>query len=287
MDPTLPRRARTAVRRAAGNARSGSARSRPPRPSRRLPRATPASAMSRSATRKPIVRDVSPISRGPETANRDPSGRSNMSADEPATSTSGRPSTSRTNAAISGRRSVAVPAKMRPSISTLHERSTFFSVEPTDLQLVASLRAGDEAAFRPGRARVERVDASRRADLRPVRGIAEDVVGETWLRVLERTRPLRGPLLAQDVGLSDPRQHSQDACATRGPRRAVLVAAGSGPRARGGCRRQTASGPRTTSAIPVTGRHRHASSRRSGCSPPRLERESPGDRRAAAESSAQ
>jgi hypothetical protein len=65
------------------------------------------------------LRDVAPISRGPETAKREPSGRSNMSADAPATSTRGNPSTSRTNAAISGRRSVAVPAKTRPRISKL------------------------------------------------------------------------------------------------------------------------------------------------------------------------
>ena len=57
-------------------------------------------------------------------------------------------------------------------------------MEPTDAQLVASLRAGDEAAFRQV---VREWNASmlRVAQIFvPSRAIAEDVVGETWLRVL-------------------------------------------------------------------------------------------------------
>jgi RNA polymerase sigma-70 factor, ECF subfamily len=57
-------------------------------------------------------------------------------------------------------------------------------VEPTDAQLVAALRAGDEETFRmlvlmwnPSMLRVAQIFV-------PSRAIAEDVVGETWLRVL-------------------------------------------------------------------------------------------------------
>jgi RNA polymerase sigma-70 factor, ECF subfamily len=65
-------------------------------------------------------------------------------------------------------------------------------VERTDEQLVAALRAGDEDAFR------ELVRAWNGSMLRvaqifvPSRAIAEDVVGETWLRVLRALDQFEG-----------------------------------------------------------------------------------------------
>ncbi|HEY0416741.1 MAG TPA: sigma-70 family RNA polymerase sigma factor [Gaiellaceae bacterium] len=63
---------------------------------------------------------------------------------------------------------------------------------PTDDQLVAALRAGDEDAFRtivrewgPSLLRVAQI-------FTPTRAVAEDVVGETWLRVLRALDTFEG-----------------------------------------------------------------------------------------------
>jgi RNA polymerase sigma-70 factor (ECF subfamily) len=57
-------------------------------------------------------------------------------------------------------------------------------VEPTDAQLVAALRAGDEETFRV-LVRMWNASMLRVAQIFvPSRAVAEDVVGETWLRVL-------------------------------------------------------------------------------------------------------
>ena len=168
-----------------------------------------------------------------------------------------------------------MPAKTRPRISTLDQRSTFFSVEPTDAQLVASLRAGDEAAFRQvvrewnaSMLRVAQIFVPSRADRRRRRG--GDVAAraqrrldrfegrsslKTWVfRILVNTAKTR----AQREGRVVPFSSLQDP--GRVPEAAV---------------ERTGSGRRTTSAIPVTGRRRRASCRRSGCSPPRRVRGSP------------
>jgi RNA polymerase sigma-70 factor (ECF subfamily) len=65
-------------------------------------------------------------------------------------------------------------------------------VTPTDDQLVAALRAGDEDAFRtivrewgPSLLRVAQI-------FTPTRAVAEDVVGETWLRVLRALDTFEG-----------------------------------------------------------------------------------------------
>ena len=65
-----------------------------------------------------MVREVSPISRGPATAKKAPSGSANMSALTPPAGAGASPSTSATKRAISGRRSVALPANTSPRIST-------------------------------------------------------------------------------------------------------------------------------------------------------------------------
>ena len=43
------------------------------------------------------------------------------------------------------------------------------------------------------------------------RRVAEEVVQDTWLGGARGHRPLRGPLVAEDLGLPDPGQHRQDA----------------------------------------------------------------------------
>ena len=83
--------------------------------------------------------------------------------------------------------------------------------EQDERELVARLRDGDEAAFAtlvqmysPALLRLARMYVSTRA-------VAEDVVQETWLGVLQGPGPVRAALLAQDLDLPDSRQHRQDA----------------------------------------------------------------------------
>ncbi len=86
----------------------------------------------------------------------------------------------------------------------------------------ACRRRGDVRAARP---RVERVAAARRADLRPVaRDRRGGRAGDLAARA-RRARPVRGPLVAEDLGLPHPRQHREDAGAARRACAAVLVAA--------------------------------------------------------------
>ena len=87
----------------------------------------------------------------------------------------------------------------------------------TDEQLLESLRAGDEGAF------AELVARYSGALLRVARmyvsseAVAQEVVQETWIGVIRGPRSLRGPLVAEDLDLSNPHQHRQDARPARGP----------------------------------------------------------------------
>ena len=86
------------------------------------------------------------------------------------------------------------------------------------------LRARDEGAFME---LVERYGASLlRVALLFVatRAVAEEVVQETWLGVLHGHRPLRGPLVAEDLDLPHPHEPREDARRARGAQRPVLVA---------------------------------------------------------------
>ena len=113
--------------------------------------------------------------------------------------------------------------------------------------LVERLRAGDEAAFAAVDPRMyEPVDccASREMYVSS-RAVAEDVVQETWVAVLERHRPLRGPLVAEDVDLPDPREHGEDARRARARGRSVLFAL---RRRRGEASTRPSSGSRSPAA---------------------------------------
>ena len=93
-------------------------------------------------------------------------------------------------------------------------------VVDADAELLARLRAGDEDAF------IELVDRYGPLMLRialahvRTRAVAEEVVQEAWLGVAQRARPLRGPLLAEDLDPAHPRQHARK---TRGEREARTV----------------------------------------------------------------
>ena len=135
-------------------------------------------------------------------------------------------------------------------------------VDADEQRLLAGLRAREEWAFmelveRYG-ASLLRVALALRGDARGGRGgRAGDVA-----RRARRDRPLRGPLVAQDLALPDPHEPGQDAGGARGAEHPVLVA-----RRRGGRRRTsrrstpTASCPPTTRAGRATGPRRRARGR--------------------------
>ena len=66
------------------------------------------------------------------------------------------------------------------------------------------------------------------------RAVAEEVVQETWLAVLNGHRPLRGPLLAQDLDLPHPRQPGEDTRRAGGPDDPLLCSGRRRLRAGGG-----------------------------------------------------
>src|SRR4029079_7510926 len=103
-----------------------------------------------------------------------------------------------------------------------------------DDAILARLRAGDEAAFEQ---LVSQHDAALHRVARtfvPTQALADDVVHETWLRVIRRrggpgdvprrdprTRWLRGTLVAAALDLHDPRQPRADASGAGGAQPAV------------------------------------------------------------------
>ena len=92
------------------------------------------------------------------------------------------------------------------------------------------LRARDEAAFME---LVERLTPSMRRVARmfvSTDAVADEVVQEAWVGVLRGHRRVRGALVAADLDLPDPREHRQDARATRGPQRPVRDARRRRPR---------------------------------------------------------
>ena len=91
----------------------------------------------------------------------------------------------------------------------------------TDDAIVAGLRSGDEAVF------AQLLDDWSRSMLLLARTFvsteasAEEVVQDTWLAVIQGHRPVRGPILAADLGLPDPGQHREEARRAGEPHRAV------------------------------------------------------------------
>ena len=85
-----------------------------------------------------------------------------------------------------------------------------------DEQILAALKRGDEAAF------IQLVELHQTLMLRVARryvrssAVAEEVVQETWLGVLNGLRPLRGPRLAEDVDLPHPHQPRDQPGGARG-----------------------------------------------------------------------
>ena len=97
---------------------------------------------------------------------------------------------------------------------------------PTDAELVARLRARDEAAFAlvldawsGGMVRVARSIVSTHAS-------ADEVVQDAWLAVIQGIGGVRGPVVAQDLGVPDPGEHREAAGDAGGPSRAVEPGAG-------------------------------------------------------------
>ena len=150
------------------------------------------------------------------------------------------------------------------------------SVDPAELRELEALRAGDEEAFMV----LVRVHSAllRVAQIYVRRAVAEEVVQETWLGGSEGARPLRGPLVAQDLDLPDPRQHGQDAGRARGP---TMPFSSLGTRAACPSRRSTptasapedrVAGPLGVDAAPLT------SCPRNGCCGGDARRDPTGDR---------
>ena len=134
----------------------------------------------------------------------------------------------------------------------------------------------DRAAARRRRARLRGrrdallpVDARRRARLRALAlGRRRGRAGGLACRP-ERPRPLRGPLVAPDVGAADRRQHRADARRARGARRSGVVASVRGRRAggrAGALPRRRRPLPRPLVVVPDRLAHR---SRSRSCSPRR------------------
>ena len=127
--------------------------------------------------------------------------------------------------------SLAVAVALRPRMSrTRCRRDPVYCarVLVADTEVVARLRAGDEAVFAqvvrawsPAMLRVARAHVHSHAT-------AEEVVQETWLGVL---RALDGSRAAPsaDLGVPDPRQHRSPPRQARGPERSCRPHSRSGP----------------------------------------------------------
>ena len=116
---------------------------------------------------------------------------------------------------------------------------------PPDALLVERLRAGDDAAF------AALLDAWSSGMHRVARGFvatadsADEVVQDTWLAVIQGLAGLRGTLLAEDLGLPDPRQHGPAARRAGEPDGAVEQP----HRRRRGADRRPVPVPRARSAV--------------------------------------
>ena len=151
---------------------------------------------------------------------------------------------------------------------------TVARVERSDAQLVAALRAGDEETFRL-LVREWHASLLRVAQIFvPSRAVAEEVVQETWLRVLGAVDRFEGRSSLKTWVF----RILVNTAKTRAQRegRSLPFSALSDPGAhpRGGGRRRPLPARRPRALSRATGRRRRAACPRSGCSPPRRARSS-------------
>ena len=105
-----------------------------------------------------------------------------------------------------------------------------------EADLLARLRAGDEAAFEALVARHYGTMLAVAQTYVKGRSVAEEVVQETWLAVIQGLDRFEGPRLAQDLDPRHPGQQGQDARRARVAHRPLRGAGGRGRRAGRGAR---------------------------------------------------